>query len=186
MVQMNLLNRNRIKEVENKCLARGNWGRDKLGDWDRHIHTTVCNINNNNLLYSKGFPDSSFGKESAWNAGDSGLIPELGRSAGEGIGYPLQYSWASLVAQLVKNLPAMWKTWVWSLGWKDPLEKGKATHFSIWAWRIPWTVYSMGLQELDTTEWLSLSLYSKGNSTLYSVMTYMGKESEKEWLYEHV
>ena len=56
-----------------------------------------------------------------------GLIPGLGRSAGEGIGYPLQYSWASLVAQLVKNLPAMQETWVQSLGWEDPLEKGKAT-----------------------------------------------------------
>ena len=55
----------------------------------------------------------------------------------KGIGYPLQYSWASLVAQLVKNLPAMWETWVQSLGWKDPLEKGKATHSSILAWRIP-------------------------------------------------
>ena len=50
------------------------------------------------------------------------MIPDLGRSAGEGIGYPLQYSWASLGAQLVKNLPAMWKTWVLSLGWEDPLE----------------------------------------------------------------
>ena len=57
----------------------------------------------------------------------------LGRSAGEGIGYPLQYSWASLVAQLVKNLPAMWETWVNSLGPEDPLEKGKATHSSILA-----------------------------------------------------
>ena len=63
-----------------------------------------------------------------------------GRSAGEDIGYPLQYSWASLVAQLVKNLPAMMETWVRSLGWKDPLEKGKATPSSILAWRIPWTV----------------------------------------------
>ena len=59
----------------------------------------------------KGFPDSSVGKESACNAGDPGLIPGSGRSPGEGIGYPLQYSWASLVAQLVKNLPAMWETW---------------------------------------------------------------------------
>ena len=59
-----------------------------------------------------GFPDSSVGKESACNAGDPGLIPGLGRSPGEGIGYPLQYYWASLVAQLVKNLPAMCKTWV--------------------------------------------------------------------------
>ena len=65
-----------------------------------------------------GFPDSSVGKESACNAGDPGLIPGLGRSAGEGIGYPLQL--ASLVAQLVKNPPAMWETWVQSLGWKDP------------------------------------------------------------------
>ena len=54
--------------------------------------------------------------------------------------YPLQYSWASLVAQLVKNLPAMWETWVPSLGWEDPLEKGKATHSSILVWRIPWTL----------------------------------------------
>ena len=57
-----------------------------------------------------------------------------------GIGYPLQYSWASLVAQLVKNLPAMRETWVQSLGWEDPLEKGKATHSSILIWRILWTV----------------------------------------------
>ena len=68
-----------------------------------------------------GFPDSSVGKESVCNARDPGLILGLGRSTGEGIGYPLQYSWASLVAQLVKNLPAMWETWVL-------------------AWRIPWTV----------------------------------------------
>ena len=57
----------------------------------------------------EGFPDSSVGKESACNAGDPGLIPESGRSAGEGIGYPLQYSWASLVAQVVKNSSTMWE-----------------------------------------------------------------------------
>ena len=84
-----------------------------------------------------GFPDSSVGKESACYAGDPGLIPGSGRSAGEGTGYPRQYSWASLVAQLVKNPPAMRVTWVQSLGWKDPLEKGKATHSSILAWKIP-------------------------------------------------
>ena len=56
--------------------------------------------------------------------------------------HPLQYSWASLVSQLVKNPPAMWETWVRSLGWEDPLEKGTATHSSILAWRIPGTVYS--------------------------------------------
>ena len=67
-----------------------------------------------------GFPDGSVGKESACNAADPRSIPGLGRSAGEGIGYSLQYSWASLVAQLVKNPPAIWETWVQSLGWEDP------------------------------------------------------------------
>ena len=61
------------------------------------------------------------------------MISGSGRSIGKGTGYPLQYSWASLVAQLVKNPPAMWETWVLSLGWEDPLEKGKATHSSILA-----------------------------------------------------
>ena len=80
-----------------------------------------------------GFPDSSVGKESACNAGDPGSIPGSGRSAIEGIGYPLQYSQASLVAQLVKNLPVLRETWVRSLGWEDPLEKEKTTHSSILA-----------------------------------------------------
>ena len=80
-----------------------------------------------------GFPDSSVGKESTYNAEDPGSIPGLWRSAGEGIGYPLQYSRASLVAELVKNPPAMRETCVWSLGWEVPLEKGKATHSSILA-----------------------------------------------------
>ena len=86
------------------------------------------------------FPDSSVGKESICNAADPGLIPGPGRFTEEGIGYPLQYSWASLVAQLVKNLPAVWETWVRALGWEDPLEKGKVTHSSFLAWRVPWTV----------------------------------------------
>ena len=77
-------------------------------------------------------PDSTdtliVGKEPACNAGDPGSIPGSGRSAREGIGYPLQYSWASLVAQLVNNPLAIQKTWVRSLGWEDPLEKGKAIH----------------------------------------------------------
>ena len=99
------------------------------------------------------FPGSSAAKETACNAGHLGLIPGLGQSAGEGIGYPLQYSWASLVAQLVKNPPSMWETWVRSLGGEDPLEKGMANHSSIVAWRIPWTVepgrlQSMGLQRV--------------------------------------
>ena len=71
----------------------------------------------------------------------------LGRSPREGIGYPLQYSWTSLVAQLVKNLPTMQETWVRSLGWKDPLEKGMATHSSILAWRIPWTIHFHALEK---------------------------------------
>ena len=79
-----------------------------------------------------------------------GSIPGLGRSSGEGIGYSLPYSWASLVVQLVKNLATMQETWVRSLGWEDPLEKGKATHSSILAWRIPW-----GCKELGMTERLS-------------------------------
>ena len=77
-----------------------------------------------------GFPCSSAGKESTSNGGDpSCLIDGLGRSAGEGIGYSLQYSWASLVAQLVKNLPAMWETWVQSLGWQDPIEEGMTIQY---------------------------------------------------------
>ena len=89
---------------------------------------------------SRGFPHSSIGEESTCNAGDPSSIPGLGRFLGDRIGFPLQYSWASLVAQLVKNPPAMWETWVQSLGWEDPLEKGKATHSSILVWRIPWIV----------------------------------------------
>ena len=89
---------------------------------------------------SLGFPGGSDSKESACNAADPGSISGSGRSAGERTGYPRQYSWTLLVAQLVKNPPAMRETCVKSLGWEDPLEKGKATHSSIPAWRIPWTV----------------------------------------------
>ena len=101
-------------------------------------HHKVCNWDVTILFM--GFPDSSVGKESACIAGDPSSIPGMQRSTGEGIGYPLQYSWASLVAQLGKNAPAMLETWVQSLGWEDPLENGKATHSGILAWRIPWTV----------------------------------------------
>ena len=81
-----------------------------------------------NFALCRSFPDSSVVKESACNTGEPGSIPRMGRSSGEGIAYPLQYSWTSLVAQLVKNLTAMRETWVRSLGWEDPLEKGTATH----------------------------------------------------------
>ena len=98
----------------------------------------LCVFTINNM----GFPGGSDGKESACNTGDLGSIPGSGRSSGEGIG---QYSWASPVAQMVKNPPAMQETWIRSLGWEDPLEKGTATHSSILAWRIPCTILS--------TEW---------------------------------
>ena len=94
-----------------------------------------------------GFPGGSAGKESARNAGDLGVIPGLGISPGEGIGYPLQYSWASLVAQLVKNLPAMRETWVQSLGCEDPLEKGKG-----YPLQYSGLENSKDYIELDTTE----------------------------------
>ena len=76
------------------------------------------------------------------------MIPGMVRSPREGIDYPLQYSWASLVAQLVKDLPAMRETWIQSLGWEDPLEKGKATHSNILAWRISWTVQAIRPQRV--------------------------------------
>ena len=86
---------------------------------------------NSSIFIVSCFPDGSAGKESTCNAGDPSLIPGSGRSTGEEIVYPLQYFWASLVSELVKNLPAMRETWVRSLGWEDPLQKGKATHSSI-------------------------------------------------------
>ena len=99
-------------------------------------------------MIEPAFPNSSVGKESTCNARDPRSIPGSGRSPGEGIDYPLHCSWASLVAQLVKNPPAMQETWVQSLSWEDVLEKGKATHSSILAWRIPWTIQSMASQRV--------------------------------------
>ena len=92
-------------------------------------------------------------KESPCNARDSSFIPGSGRSHGEGIGYPLQHSWASLVAQTVKNSPAMQETWVWYLDWEDLLEEGMTTHSRILAWRIlmdreAWRPTSMGSQRV--------------------------------------
>ena len=111
-----------------------------------------------------GFPHSSVGKESAYNAGDPGSIPVSGRSTGEGTGYPLQYSWTSLVTQLVKNPPAMWETWVRSLGWKDPLKKE----------RLPIPIFRLGefhglyspwgRKVLDMTE--QLSYFTKWNAVI--------------------
>ena len=105
-----------------------------------HIAVTVC----------KGFPGSSAGKESACNAEDPSLIRGLERSPGEGVGDPLQYSWASLMAQCVKNLPAMQETWVCSLGWQDPLEEGVATHSIFLPGDSPWTEEPGGLQSMGS------------------------------------
>ena len=125
----------------------------------------------NSTSIKMGIPHSSVGRESTCNAGDPGSIPESGRSTGEGTGYPLQYSWASPVALLVKNLPAMREALVQSLGWEDPLEKQKAIHSSILAWRIPWTIW--GCKESDGTERLSLSLFIKMRILIKTIYTYL-------------
>ena len=95
---------------------------------------SYCMGASNLVLYflAWGFPGSSAGKESTYNAGDPGSIPGSGRPPAEETGYPLQYSWPSLVAQLVKNLPAMQETWVQSLGWEDPLENRMITPLVFW------------------------------------------------------
>ena len=128
----------------------------------------------------QGFPISSTGKELACNAGD----PGLGRAPGEGLGYPLQYFWAFLVAQMVNNLPSMWDTWVWSLCWKDPLEKGKASHSSIMAWRISDCIVH-GVTESDTTERLSLTHLLILFSTV-AVSIYNPNNSAQGFLFFHI
>ena len=111
------------EQIKRKRLEKRQWC-----DWCKGSNILLHNI---------------YSLESACNAEDPGLIPRLWISAGEGIGYPIQYSWASLVAQLVKNPPARRETWIQSLGWEDPLEQGLATHSSILAWKFhglysPW------------------------------------------------
>ena len=140
-----------------------------IGDYNWHIHVPC-------------FPSSSAGKESACNAGDSDSIPGLGRSAGEGIGYPLQYSWASLVAQPVKNPPAVWETWVRSLGWEDPLEKGTATHSSILAWRIPWTTVAKSRTRLRDFE---KKLYNKDVEALLVPSSWAASLEAKSYFSSH-
>ena len=96
---------------------------------------SILSIFSNYVLNISGFPDSSgrlVGKESACNVGDTSLIPELERSIGEGVGYPLQHSQASLVAQMVKNLPEIWETWVQSLGWKIPWRRERLSTPVFW------------------------------------------------------
>ena len=89
-------------------------------------------------------------KTLVFNARDLGSIPGSGRYHGKGIGYPLQYSWASLVTQMVKNPPAMREIWVQFLGWEDPLEEGMATHSSTLAWRSSWTEDTSMVQSMES------------------------------------
>ena len=114
-------------------------------------------------IQNLGFLASSAGKESTCNAGDPGSIPVLGRSPGEAVGYPLHYSWAFWVAQMVKHPLAMQETWLWSLGWDNPLEESMATHSSILAWRIS---MDRGAR-WATVHWVTKSLMWL--STVYSI-----------------
>ena len=95
-----------------------------------------------------GFADSLVGKESTCNAGGPGLIPGSERSPGEGIGYPLQYSWASLVAQLVKNPPAMPETWVGKIPWR----KERVPTPVFWSREFHGLYRSWDCKESDMTE----------------------------------
>ena len=132
--------------------------------------------------YFMGFPDSYVGKESTCSAGDPSSIPGSGRSPGERIGYLLQYSWASPVAQMEKNLAAVQETWVQSLVWEDPLEDGMATHSSILAWKIPrergvWRATVHGVAESDMTEWLNTA-HTSQNSCSVSLKIFL----RTDWL----
>ena len=131
------------------------------------------------LVFSAWQSLTQLWQESACNAGDPSSIPVSGRSAEEGIGYPFQYSWASLVAQRVKNLPIMQEMWVWSLGWEDPMEKEKVTHSRILAWRIfhsPW-----GSKESDTIDQLSLAAILSEISSKYFISCYLYCSNLLQW-----
>ena len=144
------------------------------GAWKSAVHGVVkSRIQLSDFTFTLGFPGSLAGKESASNAGDPGSIPGSESSPEEGIDYPLQYSWASLVAQMVKNLPAMRETWVWSLGWEDPLQEGMATHSSTLAWRIPWT------EEPGRLQSMKLQRVRHNWVTKQTELTY-GRQVEKE------
>ena len=111
-----------------------------------------------NLVTKQLFPGSSAGKESTCNAVYPSSIPVSGRSPGEGIGYPLEYSQASLVAQVIKNPPTIRETWVWSLGWEDPWRREQLPTPVFWPGEFHGLYSPWGCKESDTTEQLSLSL----------------------------
>ena len=135
------------------------------------------------LVVEHCFPGSSAGRKFDCNARDSSLIPRLGIFPGEGIGYPIQYSWVFLVAQTVKNLPAMKETWVWSLGWEDSPGEGTATHSSILAWRIHGQrrlagYSSWGLKESDnwatfTSPLLNVYQHTNVPNQFWTISTWM-------------
>ena len=127
------------------------WQMLKCLPWVRHC-----------IRYQEDFPKSSVGKEFKCNAGDPGSIPRLGRSPGEGIGYPLQYSWASLVTQLVKNPPTMQEIWVRSLGWEDSWGRERLTTPVFWPGEFHglWVGYN----------WATFTLGTKNNFALKKCM----------------
>ena len=110
-------------------LEKGKTTHSSILPGEFHVHgvtksqTQLKRLSSSSSSSIQCFPGSSAGKESTCNAGDPSSIPGSGRSPGEGKSYQLQYSWTSLVAQLVKNLPAMWETWVGNLGWIPGLGK---------------------------------------------------------------
>ena len=125
----------------------------------------------------------SLGQQSTCNAGDPSSIPGMGRSTGEGIGYPIQYPWASLVPQLVKNLPAMQETWVRSLGWEDPLEKGKATHFQYSGLENSMDCIVRGVAKSQT--WLSNFHFWTASRSNQSILKEINPEYSLEGLMPH-
>ena len=124
-----------------------------------------------------GFPSSSVVKGSVCNAGVPGLIPGSGRSAGEGVSYPLQYPWASPVTQLVKNPPAILETWDWPLVWEDPLEKERLPSTVFWPGEYHGLYSIWGHKELDMTEWPLTVDYMlvSGKQHNHSIFIYIAK-----------
>ena len=132
------------------------------------------------FIQSLGFPSSSAGKESACNVADPGLIPGSGKSPGERMGYPLQYSWASLVAQMVKKPPAVWETWVRSLGWEDRRRRAWQPTPVFLPGESPWTeepgrLQSMGLQRI-------IHHWATRHSTAHRVYIVLGVISNLEMI----
>ena len=135
-----------------------------LEQWQRNTLWSKCS---HHLHKFMGFPGGSDGKESACSVGDPSLIPKSGRSPGEDVDHPLQYAWASRVAQILKNPPAMQETWVWSLGWEDPLEGRHGDLLQYSCLQNPYGQWSLvgyslwGGKESDMTEQLSIAQHRK-------------------------